>query len=517
MSWLSKILFWCFVLMPLCLGDDELPGRSAEDLPLRKSAREMMAEGEGLKLRRPFAGEATSLEAKCPVCDNKFSAYHITDAKADRGIDRDFCRHSKYKSNVDLDIWTCTQCGYSHFKNFFNMALKPQLPEKVIERQKAFLSQLFVKALGVNVRKLGFQIDQQDIPKSIKFALMESLLPYLDLAWKVRADFHLRYAWAQRIRATEPLRSPYMSGSLGSINSALQVFEKRHSLEPIVADPAQVMLFLDEYEEKETSSQSIFLARVLRSAQLNRLGFLHGASEEIKEAVLMKNPEPIRKVAVFRNQLLESQIKHLKEAVVATKESLRVEEHTKEELLSTIYMLGELQRRIGLFAESEIWFKTYLDLEEAPLRSWVEEQLSSLPKARGLAPDSEKVLAQTVSDRYLELKKEDSGEMDPSQITHDQVRRWLSEINIAAVTYHRKYKLDPENLMELFQLGYLKGQPDLETKHLRFFQLKSNDASPLASTRYTVNCLLPLFDDQGSFMAASSRGRLIRIPTSSRE
>jgi tetratricopeptide (TPR) repeat protein len=509
---LGLTLIAIFLLTPFLWSEEKEEVVSAEDLPLRRSARKMLDEGEGLKHRNALAGEVTTLRAECPVCNEKFSAYHMTEGAADKGIDRDLCRHASHISSLDLDIWACTNCGFSHFKSFFNQKLNPPLPEELRKKQEAFLARAFVEVLGVNVTKIGFKIDQQDIPRSIKYTLMENLLPQLGLPWKVKADFHLRKAWSERLRGCETLRSPYMSGALGSINSALKSFEKRHDLKPIMADPAQVLLFLDHYLEKDKSLQGRFLVHVFRASQLNRLGFLHGASEELKKAILMNNPKPIRELAVFRNRLLESQIKHLKEAVIATKESLRVEEHSRDELQSTIYMLGELQRRIGLFAEARVWFKTYLDLGENDLTVWVKEQLSALPKSVGLAPDSEKVLAQTVSDRFLELKKEDEKD-DPSQITKEQVRRWLSEINIAAVTYNRKYKLDPENLQELFQLGYLKGQPDLELQHLRFFQLKSNSGSPLASTRYTVNCLLPLFDKEGSFMASSSRGRLIRTPT----
>ena len=504
-----------FLLM-LTLGawaEDNKKESSVEDLPLRKSAREMLDEGEGLKHRRQLAGSITTLKAQCPVCEERFSAYHMTEADADKGIDRDFCRHSKQVSNLDLDIWTCTSCGFSHFKNFFNQPLDPPLSEATKKKQEAFLAKAFVQALGINIKRLGFKIDQQDIPRAIKFSLMENLLPHLDLPWKVKADFHLRFAWSERLRACHALKSPFMSGSIGNINSALKAFEKRHKLTPILADPAQVLLFLDHYLENQTSAQSRFLAHIIKSSQLNRMGFLHEASDELKKAILMENPEPIRELAVFRNRLLDNQINHFKEAIIATKESLRTEDHSKDELQSTIYLLGELQRRIGLFAEAKIWLQTYLELDENALKPWAEEQLSAFPKSIGLAPDSEKILAQTTFDRYQNIKKEEKGNLDPSKISQEQVRRWLSEINIAAVTYHRKFKLDPENLIELHQLGYLKGQPDLEPMHLRFFILKSNASSPLASTRYTVQCLIPLFDEEGSFMASSARGRLIRTPT----
>ena len=80
----------------------------------------------------------------------------------------------------------------------------------------------------------------------------------------------------------------------------------------------------------------------------------------------------------------------------------------------------------------------------------------------------------------------------------------MEELFLACIQYRRQFQLDPENLEELYDLGLLKGQPDLNKPALRFFRLQIDTELQTASLRYTLDCILPFSDDEGFFTSSYS-------------
>lgn len=480
---------------------------------LKMRAKSMLIEGEGKRNRAGISGEMNRMVVVCPLCKNDFQAVNLEDRSANKGRDRDFCPHNSFKSGLDFDIWTCPDCGYSHHKSFFHQL--PETPEGFDLLLRKQLKEEFSRQYRVNIQKLGYTLDQEDIPRSTKYLQLHTLMPYVDLPWKVMADLHLKTAWSERLRLCEPVVQPTLSKDVGIINEAFDEHEKRLRLDtPMIQDPAAVIVFLDEKMKKSISDRQTFLLHIYKAGQLTRLGHPQQASRELKKAVMMKLPKEMRSIATFKTRLLESESRHLKEAIIATKEAIRAGEHLREEIESTIYLLGELQRRIGLFAEAALWFDQAMESSPEPLRTWAKEQRALLPPNPGLAPDSEKILIQRALDQLKKSAVANSdGPIDPATISPQRVRRWLWEIHLAAIHYRRTYGLDPESLMELHELKLLAGQPDLTLPYLRAFNLDVDRNQAITSLRYTVRCILPVKSDNGAFMLSLTRGEYQSQPT----
>jgi hypothetical protein len=173
--------------------------------------------------------------------------------------------------------------------------------------------------------------------------------------------------------------------------------------------------------------------------------------------------------------------------------------------------LGELQRRVGLYAESAAWFKAAQEFAPPQLQIWATEQLENLPKAQrdGLLPDSELLLVHKAKTSLKKLKPTQMA-LDPRSLQPAQVKRWMEEVSLATIQYRRTYKLDPESLEELHELNLLKGQPDLTKASLRFFQLKIDTKVNIASLRYTLNCIIPFSDQDGFYTIAYQKGKFHR-------
>ena len=338
---------------------------------------------------------------------------------------------------------------------------------------------------------------------------MLSILDKLELPWKAKADFHLTYAWTERLRLCSPIAHPSLSTTISSINKKLTLYEKNNQLENITSDPKEILSFI--YQHRRDTIH-LFLLALYEASQLDRLGYTPKAAELLKQAILMDTEGNYKNIAQFKHSVLMSEMEQLKEAVIAIKEAIRNDEYQLEELMSVTY-LGELQRRIGLAPEAMGWFNLSISLEHPPLSQWSKEQIKMLPSTQGMLADGEKLLIQKVSYAIQQQKRQTTNGFDPKLISEERVSRWIKELHMAAVHYHREYRLDPESLNELYELGLLKGQPNLKPEALRFFKLSIDDQQRLSSLRYQIDCLVPFSDANGHYLYALKKGQLNKVPS----
>ena len=184
------ILILSLILSLACLSArifaDE-PQKSPSQLKLR--AQNMILEGEGQRNISTFDEQSSTLKISCISCGNNFMAVNTDLHAADRGMDRDFCCHSNNKSSYDFNVWTCSKCGYSNHKSFVSFGPTTAFTDAEKEAIKAQWVTVFLETLGVNLIQYAAPISQEDIPSFLKYQMMLSILPKLNLPWKVKADF----------------------------------------------------------------------------------------------------------------------------------------------------------------------------------------------------------------------------------------------------------------------------------------------------------------------------------------
>lgn len=483
---------------------DKTPEKSPLQLKLR--AQNMILEGEGQRNISSFDEKSSTLKIPCTVCSNVFLAVNTNLHPADRGMDRDFCCHSKSKSSYDFNIWTCTKCGYSNHKSFFSFGTKAAMTETELASIKDMWVALFLETLGVNLLQYGAPVDQEDIPSFLKYQMMFKILPKLDLTWKVRADFFLNFAWIERMRLCAPIMSPTLSTTISSINDALKDYEKANKIDLVVSKPKECLVFLDTLEDRAKNDISYrFLIKLYQASQMNRLGLTGRAHELLKEAVLLDIDASWRNIANFKIKVLLHEIALLKEAVIAMKEAIKAGEYQGEECASVIYLCGELQRRIGLFAEADAWFVAAQDISSPLLKEWAKEQRQSYPKSLvHPVSDGENILIH----KAMQLAREAdlAPTFTPQSLSHERAKKWLEALDMASINYFRRYGIDPDSLEELFDLDLLKIQPDLPKDALRFFNMRADKKSIDPSIRYSFDCLIPFSDGSQFFLLSSNKG-----------
>ena len=88
--------------------------------------------------------------------------------------------------------------------------------EEAIETLRGTMIALQIQHLGINHQKLGYKVDQEDIPTVVKYSPHGKVdRPTLNLDENIMADFYLNFAWCQRRQTLRPhrLSHPYPTPS----------------------------------------------------------------------------------------------------------------------------------------------------------------------------------------------------------------------------------------------------------------------------------------------------------------
>ena len=251
------------------------------------------------------------------------------------------------------------KCGYSHLKNFFPLEVDEEFKAKHADTLKLAFFERLRQTTGLNIDKLGFTLDQEDIYTAVKFSQVEMVLDDLKFNNSMKADFHLRFAWSERMRLCQPISEPILSNAIGIIIDRLKLYEHEKQLKRITSNPKQTLAFLASLEEEREDKVINFLCLIYEAQQWDRLGQSSRARELLKEAMKKSPSEKSKKVPMFKLKVLENEIKHLKEALIAYKEAIKANEEDLD-LQHPPFLIGELHRRIGLFPESKAWLELAL-------------------------------------------------------------------------------------------------------------------------------------------------------------
>lgn len=495
--------------------EPEEPTRN--EMKLRLKAKEMIMEGEGKRSTQKIEGNTTFLTVKCPMCAEKFKTIHVEKQMQSKGIDRDFCRHTFRKSALDFDLWCCPHCGYTHLKNFFPLELKETFIEKYKDILKLNLHNSLRRSSGVNLDKLGFILDQEDILTSIKFTQMQLVLKDLNLPLALQADFHLRFAWSERIRLCQPISDPALSNTIGIIIERLKLYEHKTEQDKLIANPKATLAFFASLKEERKDKVIDFLCKIYEAQQWDRLGYPAKSKDLLRSALKQAPSDNARKVPLFKIKVLENEMFHIKEALICFKEAIKTEDINLN-LDHLPYLIGELYRRIGLFSESKAWLslaqKVTKQDEDQFFAEWIEETKNSLPQKLDLTvQESELILIAKTEKMIRQQKAKLLSETDKnSQPNYSKgtIDQWLESIHKASVFYYKELNIDPKNVQELVDMGLFKNDPRLEKQASRLFRLDISKSEFNPISRYNINCLISFSDQKGYYWPSLIEGELTK-------
>ncbi len=488
---------------------------------LEISAQQMQTEGEGRRSRSDISGKVEEKEVVCPICDLKMPVWIVERQLAEKGVDRDFCKHSKARSAYDFDVWCCPRCGYAAFGQLFQRTAESALKEKVVRESTPALRQLFKRQLNVDIEKFGFQLDQMDIPTIIKYHMMEHVLEDLGASDYEKARFYLQFAWAERQRLLAPVSHPALSVAVSTFNTRWEAYKKSTDSPDLIRDPAEVAAFLDGVEGggKLNDEERLLLA-IYRAGQTDRLGFPARSRQLLEDAGRLTMPAEVLAVARFKREVLEHEFELMKKALVLLKEALRRREIPVDRRPEHIYLVGELSRRIGLFPEARVWFDLVARVlpEGSALKTWSGEQgklLSPQEKAEtSPALDAEMSFAGKIQRELAEDQRAASDQHKALDKEMENTEEWLRTLSRAVEVYHMEYDAYPADLNELVSLGILHEHQRLETVAAERFVLAVNSHARGEENAFRITCRLPQRDGEGLYwVTVNSQHALERLRT----
>ncbi len=476
-------------------------------------AKRMLNEGEGHRNHSNISGSVNKFQAHCPICQNEFSAIYIDRQPPEKGMDADFCKHTYNPSAYDFNMWSCTKCGYSNFPHIFHEKPKAFDDPKFSEKAKSTLRQLFIQYMGIDVNKLGYNLDQADVPTFMKYFLFKLSIPSSEFSNKLLGDFHLHYSWIHRQRFLAPIANPNLSLTISIFNEKVKNYAKRLKVHKITSKPELVLAFLQQEKFDPDQNTEICLALHYRAKCYDRMGNPKMAMHLMKEAIAKTLDPNLRKILISKKRTLLDEFEQSKLALKYIKLALRENAYGKE-TPQFIYLIGQLSKRIGLENLANLWINSSLKLlinYSEPIHALAKKELSKLPEFIDHENfEMDKILISSTINNYENQYIDEDNKNNP-KFELKEVNMWLSAMEKACIKYYTELDFDPKNLKELIDVGLLKSHPKLSSEAIKFFKIEVNSKKTNASTRYKLSSIIPYEDSEGLFWPSITNGKISRL------
>jgi tetratricopeptide (TPR) repeat protein len=316
--------------------------------------------------------EFKAIQAVCPVSGHDFFGLNILAVNTLKHRDGDFLLRAEGGNQYATWIWSCPYCFFSARPEVFSGDVAVDFDPSSIE--KARLSDATREGERVQLR----------IPSDIKFRNAASYYYAIGKPPYFLGVLYLHGSWAVRMEKVSI--PPGYIGAWWKSYMKASGEDDRASEEQLllaVSEDLEANLKAQEGTEEELKL-SFLLASTLRQA-----GEHHKATPILREVLESSDSRDLSDSATRELELAAAEAAFQTEALRYFKEALQFEETLPEDRLQSIYLVGELSRRLGDYESAEIWFAK---AEENPMpqrwaRTILQRQMKLLEKdAASLRP-----------------------------------------------------------------------------------------------------------------------------------
>jgi len=301
-------------------------------------------------------------EVICPVSGHGFFGMSVEGVNTLKHRDGDFLLRVEGGNHYATRVWCCPYCFFSAYPEVFKEEREIDFDPESIE--KAPLS--WEAQESENAQKL--------IPIPVKYGNAVAYYYSIGKPPYFLGVLNLQGAWASRLEKVSLPRKA-MAAWHKLYLPMLKSDVERSEEEMLERMAVKLRSKLDSAEsETEAERLTLLLASALRQSG----GHRH-AVPLLKGLVSEGSSPEISRAAGDELELAQSERHFQDEALRYFKEAVKLEETLEEDRLQSIYLIGELSRRLGYFEQAEEWFER---AEETPMPQRWARQLLEIQKKK---------------------------------------------------------------------------------------------------------------------------------------
>lgn len=309
------------------------------------------------------AADVRPILVTCPVSGDEFFGLEIRAVNTLKHRDGDFLLRAEGGNQYATWIWTCPYCFFSarqvDFESIDEIDFDPASVEKVQLSQEAREDERL----------------QLIIPPDVKYRNAAAYYFSIGKPPYFLGTLYLQGSWAMRMS-----KAPVPEGMLGTwLKSYMKVTggdEDRSEEMELLAIAEDLQAKLEAAEEKSRITELKFLL----AATLRQAGEHKRAVPILAELASKPDDGEVASAAGLELDLARTEAAFQEEALRYFKEAVKLKETLPEDRLQSIYLIGELSRRLGRYDDARVWFDK---AEENPMpqrwaRMILERQKSRL-------------------------------------------------------------------------------------------------------------------------------------------
>lgn len=279
----------------------------------------------------------------CPVSGDEFYGLTILAVNTLKHRDGDFLLRAEGGNQDATWIWTCPYCFFS------------ARPEVFKEGKTVDFDRSSVETTDLSEEVKGSETAQLRIPVGLKYRNAAAYYYSIGETPYFLGVLNLHGSWAARLsKVTMP------KGLMGKWwRSYLEVTgEKRFPSEELqlLAIARDLRAKLARAEKAGDESDEVGL-KYLVASTLRQAGEHKQALPILEELVSLPDTSAIRASVLQEIQLARTEASFQQEALRYFKEAVGLKETLPEDRLQSIYLIGELSRRLGRYEDAKAWFE----------------------------------------------------------------------------------------------------------------------------------------------------------------
>jgi tetratricopeptide (TPR) repeat protein len=286
-----------------------------------------------------YAADIRPIPVTCPVSEHEFFGLEIRAVNTLKHRDGDFLLRAEGGNQYATWIWTCPYCFFSarqvDFESIDEIDFDPASVEEVWLSEEAREDE-------------GLQLI---IPPNVKYRNAAAYYFSIGKPPYFLGTLYLHGSWAMRMS-----KAPVPEGMLGTwMNSYIKVTagaeNRSEEMELLaVADDLRAKLEAAKEESRRTELKFL-LASTLRQA-----GEHKRAVPILSELASIEEAGEVASAAGLELHMARTEAAFQEEALRYFKEAVKLKETLPEDRLQSIYLIGELSRRLGRYDDARVWF-----------------------------------------------------------------------------------------------------------------------------------------------------------------